>query len=327
MKQALVLFPCDDRIRQQLSAIAADRCTLTFKADLPDQTAYRQALKQAQIILGEPKNEDLSFCEQLEWMHSTSSGVNYYINGGCFPEGAALSCMTGCYGNIIAEHLLAMVLSLCRRLPEYRDQQKTHTWQLRKFDKELSGSTLLILGAGDIGTTVAKWMKPMVGSVIGVRRTVREYPDCYDEMVTLDRLEEKLPQADIIVCALPHTPETVQLLDERRLRMMKQDAVLVNGGRGSLIDQEALLRVMEDGWFYGVGLEVTTPEPLPQDHPLWDQPRLIITPHAAGNSFAPGGPLYRKLWAFLLHNLQRYLDGQEPENLVDFRLGYRNNRT
>jgi len=325
MKQALVLFPCDDQIRRQLTAVAGDRCDLTFKADLADKDAYHQALKEAEIILGEPKNEDLLFCGNLKWMQSASSGVNYYIDGGCFPSEAILSCMTGCYGNIIAEHLLAMVLSLCRRLPEYRDQQKTHTWQLRKFDKELSGSTLLILGAGDIGTTVAKWMKPMVQTVIGVRRTVREYPDCYDEMITPEQLDETLGRADIIVCALPHTPATVQLLDARRLRLMKQDAVLVNGGRGSLIDQEALLRLLEEGWFYGVGLEVTTPEPLPPNHPLWEQPRLIITPHAAGNSFAPGGPLYQKIWAFMLQNLQRYLNGQEPENRIDFHLGYRNN--
>lgn len=323
MKEALVLFPCDGQTRQRLTALGAGRCHFSFREKGWAPEEYREALKKAQIIIGEPRNEDFAFCEQLEWMQSPSSGVNYYVQGGCFPANAMLTCMTGGYGNILAEHLLAMVLSLCRRLPEYRDQQHLRKWQLRKYDKQLEGSTLLILGAGDIGTTVAKWMRPMVGKVIGVRRVAREFPDCYDEMVTFEQLDGKLPEADIIVCALPHTPETIHLLNEDRLRKMKQDAVLVNGGRGSLIDQEALLRVLDAGWFWGVGLEVTTPEPLPEEHPLWDAPRVIITPHAAGNSFAPGSPLDRKIWAFILGNVERYLSGEEPENRVDFATGYR----
>lgn len=323
MKNALVLFPSAAETRQRLIAAAEGKCQFVFREKDWTAEQYRDALKNANILIGEPRNEDLKYCEQLELMQSPSSGVNYYVEGGCFPKNATLCCMTGGYGNILAEHLLAMVLSLCRRLPEYRDQQHDHKWELRKYDKQLEGSTLMILGAGDIGTTVAKWMRPMVGKVIGVRRTAREYPECYDEMITLSQLDEKLGEADIIVCALPHTPETVHLLNEDRLWKMKPDAVLVNGGRGSLIDQEALLKVMEEGHFWGVGLEVTSPEPLPADHPLWDQPRLIITPHAAGNSFAPGSPLDRKIWDFIIQNVGSYLRGNTPENRVDFSTGYR----
>lgn len=323
MKDVLVLFPCDGPTRQRLVAAGDGKCTFRFREKDWSWEQYQAALKTANIILGEPRNGDFAFCEQLEWMQSPSSGVNYYVEGGCFPKTAMLSCMTGGYGNILAEHLLAMVLSLCRRLPEYQEQQKQHLWQLRKFDKQLEGSTLLILGAGDIGTTVARWMRPMVGRIIGVRRTPREFPDCYDEMITLEQLDAYLGEADILVCALPHTPETIHLLNENRLRKMKKDAVLVNGGRGSLIDQEALLRVMSEGWFWGVGLEVTSPEPLPPEHPLWEQPRVLITPHAAGNSFAPGSALERKIWDFLIENLRHYLKGNSPRNLVDFSTGYR----
>ncbi|MDY6041772.1 MAG: D-2-hydroxyacid dehydrogenase [Candidatus Faecousia sp.] len=216
-----------------------------------------------------------------------------------------------------------MVLALCRRLPEYRDQQHVHRWQLLRYDKQLEGSTLLILGAGDIGTTLARWMRPMVGRIIGVRRVARACPPCFDRMVTLQQLDECLPEADIIVCALPHTLETIRLLDERRLRKMKKDAVLVNGGRGSLIDQDALCRLLDEGWFWGVGLEVAQPEPLPADSPLWGQPRVLITPHAAGNSFAPGSPLERKIWDFMIENVSRFLSGETPQNQVDFTTGYR----
>ncbi len=323
MKKALVLFPCDGPTRVRLEAVAHGRCALSYYDKTWTAHRLHGEMETVQVILGEPKNKDLRFCRNLEWVQSTSSGVNYYVNGGCFPENAVLSCMTGSYGNIISEHLLALVLSMCRRLPEYRDQQHARRWKILRYDKPLEESTLVILGAGDIGTTLAGWMRPMVGKVIGVRRRAREFPDCYDEMVTLDRLDEVLPQADVLLCILPHTPETAGLLDERRLALMKDDAILVNGGRGSLIDQEALCRQLDAGRFWGVGLEVTSPEPLPEDHPLWEQPRVIITPHAAGNSYAPGSPLEKKLWNFTIANFARFLDGMPVENQVDFALGYR----
>ena len=322
-KNALVLFPCDTDTRQRLVRAGEGLCEFIFKEADWSREDYHRALRAAHIIIGEPRNEDFRYCEHLELMHSPSSGVNYYVQGGQFPKDAILCSMTGGYGNILAEHLLAMVLSLCRRLPEYRDQQREHRWELRRYDKQLEGSTLLILGAGDIGTTVAKWMRPMVGRIIGVRRVVREYPDCYDKMITLEELDEHLGEADIVVCALPHTPETVHLLNESRLRKMKRDAVLVNGGRGSLMDQDALCKLLEQGHFWGVGLEVACPEPLPPEHPLWDMPRLIITPHAAGNSFAPGSPLERKIWDFMIQNIGGWLHGRELQNKIDFSTGYR----
>ena len=321
-KQALVLFPCDAATRTRLQA-TSPACEFRFKDASWTAEQYHAALQTANILIGEPRNEDFQYCEQLELMQSPSSGVNYYVQGGAFPKNATLCCMTGGYGNILAEHLLGMVLSLCRRLPEYRDQQHAHNWNLLRYDKQLEGSTLLILGAGDIGTTLARWMRPMVGKIIGVCRIPRDFPDCYDEMITLSQLDDRLGEADIIICALPHTPETVHLLNADRLQKMKKDAVLVNGGRGSLIDQEALCVALDEGRFWGVGLEVAYPEPLPADSPLWDKPRLMITPHAAGNSFAPGSPLDRKIWDFVIQNVGDYLQGKEPQNQVDFAAGYR----
>lgn len=325
MKKVLVLLPYDSASKENLISAIGEKAEISFIDRKENREEYLSALKEANLIIGEVPNSDFEYCENLEMLQSSSSGVNYYIDGGKFPKNAKLCCMTGCYGNIIAEHLLAMLLSVCRRLPEYRDKQNEQNWGIVKYDKQLAESTLLILGAGDIGTTLAKWMRPMVGKIIGIRRTAREYPDCYDEMVTLDKLDEKLPEADFTVCILPHTPKTARLLDERRLRLMKKDSVLINGGRGSLIDQDALIKVMSEGWFYGVGLDVTTPEPLPKDHPLWNQPRLIITPHSAGNSADVKSPLEQKIRRFILENTLRWLSGEEPENVVDFSLGYRKN--
>ena len=317
-KKILILSPWADCVPAELAA--REDCQFTFVRSGED---YRPHLADAQVIVGEPKNEDFPLCKKLELMQSPCSGVNYYVNGGTFPEGATLCSATGCYGNLIAEHMLAMTLSLCRRLPEYQQLQQRHSWTRLYYDKPLEGSTVLILGAGDIGTTLAQWLRPMVGKIIGIRRTVREFPSCYDEMHTLSQLDRLLPEADIVLCALPHTPETIGLLTKERLSAMKPDAILVNGGRGSLMDQDGLMELLHQGHFWGVGLEVTSPEPLPPDHPLWDTPRCIITPHAAGNTFAPNGPLVKKIWAFMAKNLSRYLEGQPLMNRIDFAAGYR----
>ena len=325
MKNILVLLPYDEISKEKLVSAVEGKSSISFinRKENPDE--YKAALKTANLIIGEVPNADFQYCENLEMLQSSSSGINYYIEGGKFPENAKLCCMTGVYGNVIAEHLLGMILSLCRRIPEYRNQQNEHKWKILRFDKPLDESTVLILGAGDIGTTLAKWMRPMVGKIIGIRRTARDFPDCFDEMETLEKLDEKLPEADFVISILPHTPETAGLFDERRLRLMKDDAVFVNGGRGSLVDQEALLKVMSEGKFYGVGLDVTVPEPLPEESPLWNQERLLITPHAAGNSCSLESPLERKIRNFILKNTLRWLGGEEPENVIDFSLGYKKN--
>lgn len=319
-RKGIATFPADEATRRRLQEMAGNRCDFLFPESREE---YLAALEDTNIIIGEPRNEDFPRCTRLELMHSPCSGVNYYVGGGTFPRDATLCCCSGQYGNVIAEHMLAMTLALCRRLPEYRDQQHQHKWELRKYDFQLEDATVLILGAGDIGTTLAKWMKPMVKRVIGMRRVKRDFPGCYDEMITPEQLDETLPLADIILCALPHTPETVSLLNGERLRKTKKDAIVVNGGRGSLIDQHALCELLQDGHFFGVGLEVTSPEPLPADHPLWDQPRLIITPHASGNSFAPDSPLVRKIWDFIIGNVDEFLSGRELACQVDFATGYR----
>lgn len=323
LKRGLVLFPADEATRQRLEKETAGKCVFQYREASWSREEYHAALQKANLIIGEPRNEDFAHCEKLELMQSPSSGVNGYVQGGCFPPNAILCSSTGEYGHVLAEHMLAMTLSLCRRLPEYHDQQKDHRWELRKYDKQLEGCTVLILGAGDIGTTLARWLRPMVGEIIGVRRVAREFPDCYDRMITLDGLDEALPHGDIVLCALPHTPETAGLLNRHRLGLMKADAVLVNGGRGSLIDQDALCDLLQAGHFWGVGLEVTSPEPLPPDSPLWDQPRLMITPHAAGNSFAPGSPLVRRIWDHMIRNVSACLRGEPLKNQIDFTIGYR----
>lgn len=145
---------------------------------------------------------------------------------------------------------------------------------------------------------------------------------CFDRMVTMDALDEYLPWADYVLCCLPRTVQTNHLLDEARLRSMKPDAVLVNAGRGNLIDLDGLCRVLKDGHLWGVGLDVAEKEPLPPEHPIWDCPRLIITPHAAGNSMSMDSPTMKKISEFIVENFRRYVSGQPVLAQADFLSGY-----
>lgn len=180
--------------------------------------------------------------------------------------------------------------------------------------KTLLGATVLVLGAGHIGSEFAQMCRGLGAHTVGLKRTVRGDVPGFDQVATMEELEQWLPQADVVAMSLPHSPETVGLMNEKRLGLMRDDAILLNAGRGSALDQQALEKVMKEGKLWGAALDVTDPEPLPQDSPLWDIPNLIITPHVAG-----GMRLEITRQACIKQaqdNLRRYLAGEPLVNQV-----------
>lgn len=174
-------------------------------------------------------------------------------------------------------------MMLCRKMDLYMKNQINHEWKEEGSVTSIWNSTTLVAGLGDIGSEYAKRMKALGSHVIGIRRNVAEKPDFIDELYTMDQLDEVLPKVDFAVFILPSTPATHHIMDERRLRLMKPGSYLINAGRGDAVDCDALNKVLrEGGALAGCALDVTEPEPLPADHPLWDAPRTIITPHSAG---------------------------------------------
>ncbi|MBQ2697674.1 MAG: D-2-hydroxyacid dehydrogenase, partial [Clostridia bacterium] len=236
------------------------------------------------------------------------------------PEGCLLTCNSGAYGVGIAEHLLAMMLTLQKRLPVYWEQQKTGTWKNAGPVGGVEGSTIMVLGLGDIGGHFARRVKAMDAHVLGVRRT-GEKPEWVDELIPLEQLDEALPRADVVALCLPGTPATDGMFNKERLAKMKPGAILLNVGRGAAIDCQALADSLEAGHLGGCGLDVTDPEPLPADHPLWKAPGAFITPHISG-----GYNFYntrRRIVGIATDNLRRYVAGEELLNLVDPATGYR----
>lgn len=238
--------------------------------------------RRAAVILGNPTAEQLTACENLRMLQTRSAGTDRYQRPGVLPEGAALFSASGAYGHSVSEHMFAMLLSLMKRLPAYRDRQRGGIWSDLGPVKTLAGAQVLCVGTGDLGSSFARLCKALGARTAGIRRDAGTPAGGIDEMYPADRLDKLLPRADVVALMLPHSADTVRLMDRRRLLLMKKDAILLNGGRGTAVDCAALAEVLKDGHLWGACLDVTDPEPLPAGHPLWTQERAVITPHTAG---------------------------------------------
>ena len=223
-------------------------------------------LADAEILIGAVGPEKLRLAKNLKWYQLVWAGTDSYKPGE-FPEGVLLTNGSGAYGVMIAEHMMACMLAMVRQLDHYAANQKAHLWDRDWTEDTLEGKTVLILGTGDIGCALAKRLRGFDCKILGIRRTTGDLP-CFDAVYTLDSLDALLPQADIVAGCLPGTAKTAGLLDERRLRIMKPKALLLNCGRGSLIDTKALETVLLEGHLGGCGLDVIDPEPLPESSPL-----------------------------------------------------------
>lgn len=317
-----VLLPFNQSQREILEAAGKGRCEFTYVEESMTREERLPLLQQAEVIFGEPGIREIQKCPGLRWIQMSWAGTDVYTMREGFPGQVRLTNAKGCFRTVIAEYIMAVLLSMCRNLKQYANQQKEECWQRIRQETLLYGKKVLILGAGDIGTGTAKRLKAFGTSVTGMRRTDRNYPDCYDAMITAAELDRVLPAADIVIGCLPSTPETRGLLDERRLRSMKKDAFLINVGRGSLIPTQDLVSVLNDGHLGGVALDVLEEEPLPAGHPLWEIDRVILTPHIAGQSFGYSRDTENRVLHVCCQNLERYLDRRELLNQVDFETGY-----
>jgi phosphoglycerate dehydrogenase-like enzyme len=316
MIEALILSPFPPECVENFGELTGYH--FTYGGDHP--TA--EQLETAEVILGQPGWKQLEQAKHLNWVQLGYAGVDSYAKGN-FPAHVTLTNATGAFGKCIGEYVLTMVLMLYKRMPQYMAQQNGQVWQDAGAELTPSGKRLLILGAGDIGTWVARLFRPLGCHIVGVRRVERDCPPEFDEMTTLARLEEELPLADIVVGALPSTPATARLLNRQRLALFKSTAVLVNVGRGDLVDCAALADLLNQGKLFGAALDVTSPEPLPQGHPLWTAPNTIVTPHVTGGSFGHLPETTQLIYRICRENLERYQRGEALRNRVDLSIGYR----
>lgn len=269
-------------------------------------------LTDVNIVIGCVGPGFLVKCHDLKWFQAWSAGVDPYLVPGAFPPGAVLTSAVGAYGQSVSEVMLAALLSVMKRLPTYRDNQTARRWADAGKVKTLRGSTVLLLGTGDIGRHFAELACAMGAYTVGLNRHPEAPAPPFDELHHISELDAWLPKADVAAMSLPGTAETVHIMDARRLALMKPDAILVNGGRGSAVDCMALAEALKAGRLWGAALDVTEPEPLPEDHPLWGCENLVLTPHVAGGDHLPC--VLPGIVEIALENLRRYHDGEPLRN-------------
>jgi phosphoglycerate dehydrogenase-like enzyme len=312
MDKALVLFPVDEQFKEALLKALPGHEIIFGKIDA-------DAAKDVTIIFGNPDGDLIKLYPRLKWIQLQSAGTDGYVNGEIGPQ-VLLTCATGGFGHGVSEHLLALTLQIVKKLHLYRDEQNKGRWQGRGQVRSILGSTVLVIGLGDIGQEYAWRMKALGAYVIGLRRTVQAKPDCVDEQYQSDKLDELLPRADIVALILPGIKSTQGIIGRAQLAKMKEGAVIVNGGRGSAIDTEALCDALESGHIAGAGLDVTMPEPLPPGHRLWKLEGAVITPHIAGGRNMPETGQY--IMKLNLENARRFVNGERLASLVDIKTGY-----
>ncbi len=295
---------------------AAPQAEFVYK----EQGADRADIAWADVLLGNVSPTLLRPTDALRWMQTASAGVDGYVHG-CLPENTVLTNATGAYGLAISEYMVAVWLMLLKKLHGYRDAQPTGAWTDLGPVRSAWNSTVLVLGLGDIGGAFAKRAKSLGAKVIGVRRAGVDKPDFVDELIHTDRLDAYLPQADCVAITLPGTAQTQGMFDAARIAKMKDGAILLNVGRGTIVDSMALCAALESGKLAGAGLDVTDPEPLPADHPLWKQKNAIITPHVSGGFHL--AETHERIIRIMAENLAAFCAGKPLRNVVDFETGYR----
>jgi len=318
-----VTLPCREENRRKLRE-ASGNFPVLFADTFETDGERAEAFAAAAAVFGEPRPETLKDAPNLLWIQMSWAGTDLYTKADHFPPNIAVTCATGAYGGTIAEYEIGAILALYRHFPQYARAQTQGAWKPVFPGRGLEGKTVLIVGAGDIGTEFARRLRPFgVREILGVRRTRRETPPEFDATFTMEELPGLWGRADIVSCSLPNTPETVGLLDEKALRAMKGDALLLNVGRGTLVDPDVLARVLASGQLFGAALDVTQPEPLPPEHPLWRMENVMITPHIAGIGFGNVPETEDKIVELCCENLRRFMTGRPLRNLVDFKTGYR----
>jgi phosphoglycerate dehydrogenase-like enzyme len=302
-----------------LSALQQAAPEAVIAAASCEQSA-RAAIAKADAVLGNRYFlQSLDAAERLRWMQSNSMGVDLLVESAARRQ-FVLTNARGVYDDEVADHALALVLALARGIPLACEQQRRRVWQ-RPALRALRGLRALLLGWGGVARAIASRLHAFGVELTAVRRSECSTPDERDPIPVLgatNAWRELLPQTDVLILALPKTPQTVGLIGAHELAQLPRNALVINVGRGGTLDETALLQALQSEQLGGAALDVFEREPLAHDSPLWQAPQLLITAHL-GRS--PELPPYR--WeAIFIENLRRFATGAPLLNVVDHTAGY-----
>jgi phosphoglycerate dehydrogenase-like enzyme len=312
-------------LRVHVYTTAADTVRTTIHARDPERTvvalANRRDLEAAlpeiqALIAGIPPREGWAGARALRMIQVMGAGVDMLLPSPDLPSEVIVANARGLFAAESAEFAIAALLSLVRDLPRIVGQARER--QFRQFaSPKLEGSTLTVLGLGEIGRRVARIGRALGSTVIGVSRGARPCADA-DETHSIAALDDVLPRSQHLVIALPKTPETTNLLDARRLALLPPGARLVAISRGGIVDEAALAKLLAGGRLAGAALDVFAREPLPESSPLWSTPNTIVSPHVAGY----GERYVERVAELFVENVRRLERGEPIATPVDRAAGY-----
>ena len=284
-----------------------------------------QALHDADVMIGWALSPDkLRAAKNLRWIYSITAAIDQFFYPELISTDIALTNAGRVHGPVVAEHAIAMLLALARRLPSATRYQQRRKWAMEAIwneqprPREVRAASVVVVGLGSIGAEVASMAAALKMHVIGVREHPARGAAGANEVVGYDALDNALAHADFVVLAAPLTERTRHLIDARRLQQFKPTAFLINVSRGGLVHEAALVKALRDRRLAGAALDVFEEEPLSRWSPLWKMPHVLITPHTA---FLTEN-VWQRHYEVFTANLKRYMAGQTLEGVVDKRRGY-----
>jgi D-3-phosphoglycerate dehydrogenase len=321
-KTTIVLcYPVEPR---HVVKICATAVAAGMNADVVEAGQERVATEilRADIFCGHAKVpvpwDDVVQAARLRWIQSSAAGMDHCLVPSVVASDITVTSASGVLADQVAEHCLALLAGLLRSLPAFFRQQQAHDFT-RRPTRDLHHSTVGIVGLGGVGRRIAEVLAPLKVRILATDYYPIRKPPTVESLWPPERLDELLPQVDVLILSAPLTEATHGLIDAARLGRMKRGAVLVNMGRGPLVVERDLVAALESGHLHGAALDVTEVEPLPVESRLWDLANVIITPHVAGQS----ARRIDDMTDFFCDNLARYVAGRPLRNLlVDKRLGF-----
>jgi phosphoglycerate dehydrogenase-like enzyme len=324
----LVIAPIGEECLKQITAISPrvkvydvfELSRADYRGDPAAQEQFDALLADAEVIFAFRLPRDvLARAPKLKWIQVMSAGVDRFLAGELRQSSVMLTNVSGIHATPIAEFVISFMLMFVKQAPLYFDLKQKKRWQ-RVTPAVLRSKTVGIVGLGSIGREVARLSKAFGMRVIATRRSAKSGMRArnVDLMLPREQLPQLLSDSDFVAITLPLTPETEKLIGETELRAMKPTAYLINIGRGRIIDEEALIRALSEGWIAGAGLDVFATEPLPTESKLWELPNVILSHHVSG-----GMEDYNvEATELFCENLKRYLEGKRLLTLVGKKRGY-----
>ena len=294
-------------------------------AHLPDYKRLTEEIADAEAFVGwSLRAEQVAAAKKLRWVHSTAAAVHQLLLPELVASDVVLTNSTQVHGPVVAEHALALMLALAKRLPTAVKLQQRGVWgqatlwEERPRPREVAGATVGVVGLGNIGRELVRLARAIGMRVVAVREHPEKGTGGADTVYGPEDIARLLAEADFVVLAAPLTEKSRTLMNAERLAQMKPDAFLINVSRGALVDEAALAAALEKHTIAGAALDVFAAEPLPAESPLWRRENLLITPHTA----AVTERLWERHYELLADNLRRYLAGEPLRGVVDKTRGY-----